>query len=564
MRQHRCPVIGLGISAALVAAAWAGVARLVAAAQTDSVNITASDCIAGSVGTSIPASAIGEPVSAVTLAAPRWIAATETATAYCAIDGALLPIDSAPTARPINFRVAMPASWTRRAAQLGGGGLNGVIPNLTGGGPSAPFARGFVTFGSDSGHQIAGPPDWTLNDEAIRNLGYMQMKKTRDAAMVLIERVYGARPRFTYYIGTSQGGREALTVAERYAADYDGIIANVPIVGFSSLMLAPELIRIQEKPLANWVTPEKVNAIRSEFIRQCDRLDGLVDGIINNYMACRTRFGETAVGPWAAKRCPNGIDSNPSDTSASACLTDGQIGTLRFVYGRYTYSTPLANDDRAFGMWVPNTDPSGSGLILSSRFRGQQGAPADGPLHTHLGVLGVTGFLMRNPGQANPLDYVEGQLNERRQELSAWLDATSADFTAFHQRGGRMILTIGTNDTLASPGEQLDYYQSVVERMGRQTVDAFARLYVLPQTSHGLSGTSYTVDGNGRTISPVPIPNTFDRLSMLIDWVERNIAPGRSVVASAGTRTLPVCSYPEYPQYVSGPTDIATSYRCAD
>ena len=157
--------------------------------------------------------------------------------------------------------------------------------------------------------------DWALNDEAIRNLGYMQMKKTHDAAMVIIERVYGERPRFNYYIGTSQGGREALTVAQRYPADYDGIAANVPIVGFSTLMLAPELIRIQEKPLANWVTPAKVNAIRGEFMRQCDALDGLADGIINNYMACRAIFDVTQGArnrhPWAAKRCPNNVDPNP-------------------------------------------------------------------------------------------------------------------------------------------------------------------------------------------------------------------------------------------------------------
>src|SRR4029077_415346 len=132
--------------------------------------------------------------------------------------------------------------------------------------------------------------DWALNEEAIRNLGYMQMKKTHDAAMVIIERAYGARPRFNYYIGTSQGGREALTVAQRYPADYDGVAANVPIVSFSSLMLAPELIRNHEKPLARWVTPAKINAIRGEFVRQCDALDGLTDGVINNYMGCRATF----------------------------------------------------------------------------------------------------------------------------------------------------------------------------------------------------------------------------------------------------------------------------------
>ncbi len=83
-------------------------------------------------------------------------------------------------------------------------------------------------------------------------------------------------PRFNYYIGNSQGGREALTVAQRYPADYDGILATVPVVSLSSLQLAPVRIRIQEKPEANWVTPAKVNAIRGEFMRQCDKLDGLI------------------------------------------------------------------------------------------------------------------------------------------------------------------------------------------------------------------------------------------------------------------------------------------------
>src|SRR5262249_40042113 len=153
----------------------------------------------------------------------------------------------------INFRVVLPASWTRHAAQLGGAGINGSIPNLTGGEAGNLLQRGFATYGSDSGHQFA-PNEWTLSEEAIKNLGYMQLKKTHDAAIVLIERLYGERPRFNYFVGTSQGGREALTVAQRYAGDYNGIAANVPIVSLSSLMLAPEWIRIQEKPLANWVT----------------------------------------------------------------------------------------------------------------------------------------------------------------------------------------------------------------------------------------------------------------------------------------------------------------------
>ncbi len=549
-------------------------------AHAGSKAITEADCTVSKMGDSIPASAIGEPVSAVTLNAPHWNPAAGTAPAYCSVDGAIAPVGRSATAKPINFRVVLPASWSGRAAQMGGAGMNGFMsPGLAGGGPDSPLFRGFATYGSDSGHQAGGSPfggggppspaasDWALNEEAIKNFGYMQMKKTHDAAMVLIERMYGQRPQYNYYVGSSQGGREALTVAARYPADYNGIVANVPVVNFSTLMLGPVLIRIHEKPSADWVTPAKVNAIRGEVMRQCDKLDGLVDGTINNYLACRAIFDVSQGGrdrhPWASKRCPSNMDPNPADTSASACLTDGQIATLEFVYSRYHFAKPLANNVKTFGMWLPNTDPSGSGLIASARFKGQEGAPPEAAAYSSLGILGVTAFLMGDV-QANPLDYVEGgKFEARRQELSAILDATNPDFAAFDRRGGKMIVTIGTNDTLASPGSQLDLYQSVLDKMGRSTVDRFGRFFVLPQTGHGLSGTSYSVDGDGNKVETQAIPNTFDRLTLLTEWVEKNVAPGKSINVTAGSRSLPMCSYPDFPKYREGPVGSAGSYLCS-
>ncbi len=550
-----------------------------------SKTISEADCSGVKLGGNIPAAAIGEPVGGVTLSEPRWNAAGKSGGPYCTVNGSIAPVDTSPNAKSINFQVALPSTWNGRSVQLGGGGMNGTIPGLAG----PQLAQGYVTYGSDSGHQIGGfgggpggPPgfgapkggpagskgapgggkgpggpgaakgpagpnpadEWGLNDEAIKNLGYMQMKKTHDAAMVLMDRIYGAKPKYNYYVGSSQGGREGLTVAQRYPADYDGVAANVPVVNFSSLMLAPELIRIHEKPAANWVTPAKVNAIRGEFMRQCDKLDGLVDGIMNNYVACRAIFdvkqGAKNRHPWASKRCPGNVDPNPADTSATACLTDGQISTLEFVYTSYPFAEPLANGTKAFGMWLPNTDPSGSGLIMPARYRGQEGAAADAAMHGHLGVLGVTGFLMKDL-TANPLDYVEGgKWAARRAELSAWVDATNPDLSAFAKRGGKMIVAIGTNDTLASPGSQLAYYQSLLDKMGRSKVDSFARLFVLPQTGHGLSGNIYATDGEGKQIESKPIPNTFDRFALLVDWVENGKAPGKSIPVTAGSRSLPM------------------------
>jgi feruloyl esterase len=630
-------VFGAG-AAALILSSLVG-----AQAPAETKTITEADCTAAKLGAMIPVSAIGEPVSGVTLSEPRWNAAAKGGGPYCTVNGAIAPVDKAANARPINFSVALPSTWNGRSVQLGGGGMNGSIPGLAG----QQLNQGYVTYGSDSGHQAGGfgggapgglpafggpggakggpggakagpggakagpggapdgakgapggfakggpggaPPafggakggpggpgaakgpnpadEWALNDEAIKNLGHMQMKKTHDAAVVLMERMYGAKPKYNYYVGSSQGGREALTVAQRYPADYDGVAANVPIVNFSSLMLAPELIRIHERPAANWLTTAKVNAIRGEFIRQCDKLDGLVDGIMNNYVACRAIFDVKQGGknrhPWASKRCPNNVDPNPADTTASACLTDGQISTLEFIYTRYPFAQPLADGVKSFGMWVPNTDPSGSGLIAPARYRGQEGAAENAAMHSHLGVLGVTAFLMKDL-TANPLDYVEGgKWSARRAELSAWLDSTNPDLSAFQKRGGKMIVAIGTNDTLASTGAQLDYYQSVLDKMGRSNVDKFARLYVLPQTGHGLSGNNYATDGDGKQIESKAIPSSFDRFALLVDWVEHGKVPAKTIKVTAGTKSLPMCSYPEYPKYNKGPADAAESYSCS-
>ena len=121
-------------------------------------------------------------------------------------------------------------------------------------------------------------------------------------------------------------------------------------------------------------------------------------------------------------------------------------------------------------MWVPNTDPSGSGLIAERRgSRARRAPPPDAPMHSHLGVLGVTGFLMKDLA-ANPLDYVEGGAVQRAAARACpqMLDSTNPDLRPFVERGGKMIVTIGTNDTLASPGAQLDYYQAVLDKMGRR------------------------------------------------------------------------------------------------
>jgi feruloyl esterase len=191
-------------------------------------------------------------------------------------------------------------------------------------------------------------------------------------------------------------------------------------------------------------------------------------------------------------------------------------------------------------------------------------------MHTHLGVVGVTGFLMKDI-KANPLDYVEGgPLNERREEISVWLDATNPDLSAFYKRGGKIIITIGTGDNLASDGAQLDYYQSLIDKMGQKKIGEFARLFVVPQGGHGLAGGSYKMNGERKSVAQksIPAPNPGDNIDMLVSWVEKKQAPAKTLVVDekgrigndTNVKGYLLCSYPNYPRYIKGPADMVSSY----
>ena len=208
-------------------------------------------------------------------------------------------------------------------------------------------------------------------------------------------------------------------------------------------------------------------------------------------------------------------------------------------------------------MWLPNTDPSGSGLIMPSAVPGQEGAAADAAMHCHLGVLGVTGFLMKDLA-ANPLDYVEGgKFVGASAELSAWLDATNPDLSAFEKRGGKMIVAIGTNDTLASPVRSSTTTRRCSTRWaGRRSIVSLGSLCCRRPAMASQATFTHT-NGDGKQIESKPIPNTFDRFALLVDWVENGKAPGKSITVTAGARSLPMCSYPEYPKYKKGPAETA-------
>jgi Tannase and feruloyl esterase len=202
-------------------------------------------------GLIIPPNQIELPTGGATVTSATLVAATPQTVAptgdivlplpeHCRVQGTIAPVD--PNAPVINFNVNLLSNWNQKAMHSGGGfhGFVATAPGQKGSGyfDSQPFfdpyplTRGYVTFGGDSGH-VGGNAVFALNDEALQNFGYASLKKTHDVAVEIIKQAYGPRHRYMYFNGESNGGRDALIVAQRFPKDYDGIIATSPVLAWT-------------------------------------------------------------------------------------------------------------------------------------------------------------------------------------------------------------------------------------------------------------------------------------------------------------------------------------------
>jgi feruloyl esterase len=491
---------------------------------------------------------------------------------YCKVTGSIAPVD--PSAPKINFQVNLPTAWNRKIAQMGGSGNNGVIPvALTTGmqwgpesiPPNAPYAlsRGFVTYGSDSGHQAAPAragapaagapatvppaPNWMANDEAFENFAFGQMKKTHDVVVAIVARFYARPIRRSYYFGSSQGGREALIVVQRFPQDYDGVLAQVPAHALTHLSIGDPLARAKLQTGDGWIPPAKVAVIGKEVLRQCDALDGLEDGLVSNYIACNRRFEPSSGGnPLATIRCAGGADTG--DT----CLSDAQIKAANAIHAAVSYPFPLANGWTSFAGWPTGSESATNWKVFAAR-------PT--PATADFGAL--RSRIVRDPA-ANLLDVDLASYAAGVQQLSATLDATNPDLSAFRKRGGKLVMKVNTTDYTVNPRWVMDYYDQVVQTMGQKTVDEFVRFYVAVGIFHNRNV--------GRNpITNALVPSYVDFISMIDDWVEKGSAPADRQVLSemdavppfTVNATFPMCRYPAYPRYDRrGDIKSAASYAC--
>jgi feruloyl esterase len=389
---------------------------------------------------------------------------------------------------------------------------------------------GYATAATDTGHKGGGPlggaldATWALNNpQAVVDFGYRAVHVTTTTAKAIAAAYYGRGPSRSYFNGCSRGGGQGLMEAQRFPDDFDGIVVGAPAFDWTEFMMG---FNWDSRAVAAAPIPAtKLPLIENAVTAQCDAVDGLVDGLVQDPRACRFDPG--------VLRCP-GAD-------ASNCLTAAQIEAVRKVY---------AGPSRSNGRLItpgfpPGAESNGGWDVWIS------GGSFNPPLQFTFQDQFFRYIVFNDPGY-DPFTFNFDTDVGKLTRTGLILNATDPDLRALQKRGSKIVMYHGWTDHALSALKTIQYYEDVARTMGpTHAVGDFFRFFLVPDMHHCGGG---------------PGPNVFDAFTPVVNWVEHGQAP-QSIIASGGAvagRTRPLCPYPQQAVYKgSGSIDNAANFVCA-
>jgi feruloyl esterase len=462
----------------------------------------------------------------------------------CVIRGSIV---SSPTST-IHFRVDLPAktAWNTKLMMFGGGGFDGFIPTDGGRVPASGSdlqrLDAYARVSSDSGHQGRGASpaldfSWvTDNPAALRNHAYEANHLVLWAAVDIAEQYYGKAPTRRYIIGASNGGRAGLVAIQHHPEDYDGVISLEPAIaqdGFAANLVPQMFQHIFASP-ENWLNRDQLALFEKAELDACDDLDGLKDGILSNPNACHYD-GKPLL-------CRTG------QAPSKECLTAGQIESIRLILRDKDAQVPLADGVvgyPGYGRGAQTED--WVTFIFGSSFAARDGS--DFVLAENIVKWGIT----KDPNAAlmthDPTKWKDPYL-----ALSSEIDATNPDLSAFHARGGRLLIWYGLSDGCVTYKRTANYLDTVTQKLGKPATQEFIRFFTAPGIGHRQRG---------------PGANQVNLVEALENWVEKGKAPEQLVAAKTDDSgkvllTRPLCQYPLFPRYKGkGDPNVASSFKCS-
>ncbi|WP_335948612.1 tannase/feruloyl esterase family alpha/beta hydrolase [Salipiger bermudensis] len=461
-----------------------------------------------------------DPMSAMTGGSPRPVEVG----AHCLVEGKIEDRTGADGNQyGIRFQLRMPEDWNGRFLFQGGGGTDGFIAPAIGAIPSTgstatpALARGYAVVSMDGGHAEMNL-DFTADQQARLDLAYASIGKVTGAAKSLIRAYYDSAPDQSYFMGCSNGGREAMMAAERFPLEFDGVVVGNPGFHLSraavgSVWDIEQLMPIApEGQLHAALTPEDLSLVSDEVLAQCDALDGLEDGVVAAYGQC----------DFDAQALRGQLDDDKLD--ALLAIMDG---------ARDSAGNPVYTD----WPWDPG--------IAADGWRAWKLGTAERPaMHQTLSVPS-TGAVFMTPPQEVPADPDFGDLARAVADVGGYFDADETFLSTYAARGGKMVIFQGAADPIFSAHDITRWYDETT----RDTGDDFARLFVVPGMTHCGGGPAF---------------EDFDPLTLLENWHDSGEAPDHMPASAPSMpgREMPVCAYPATAEYTGGDEASIDSFAC--
>ena len=436
--------------------------------------------------------------------------------AFCRVAAAIAPTSDS----DIKVEVWLPAAgWNGKFQAVGNGGWAGTISYAAMG---RALEAGYATASTDTGHTGANGAFALDHPEKLVDYAHRAVHEMTVKAKAIVDAFYGSAPKQSYWNGCSTGGRQALMEAQRYPADYDGIIAGAAANPKTHLdAWRVWMSQAMFKDHASFIPASKYPAIHQAVLKACDALDGLTDGLIDDPTRCRFDPGVLAC----------------TDGDGPGCLTAAQVAAAQVVM-------KPAKDRRTGAEIFP-------GLEVGTELMWGRLLAGPGPYAIALEQFKFVTF--RNPNWDWRTFDLERDTALADKISQGTLGAIDPNLTAFTQRGGKLLMYHGWTDPSIAPRASVNFYTRALETTKAPADGAvWLRLFMVPGMGHCGGG-----DG----------PNTFDMMSALAPWVESGKVPER-IVASHSTagkvdRTRPLCAYPQVARYTgAGSIDDAGNFVC--
>jgi feruloyl esterase len=427
--------------------------------------------------------------------------------AFCRVGATLRPTNDS----EINIEVWMPSSgWNSKLLAVGNGAWAGSI-GYNAMGPA--IAAGYAATSTDTGHAGGAATFVVGHPEKVIDFAYRAVHEMTVAAKAITASFYENGPRLSYFQGCSTGGRQALTAAQRYPADFDGIIAGATAVNASRLHGTQIWVAQQShRDEASLIPANKYSALHDAVLQACDALDGVKDRVIENPRQCK--FDPSVL------LCKDG--------DVATCLTAPQVETAKRVF-------------------------AGPGLFPGFEYGSEGGW--NGTLANPVGIAYdmYRYFVFNNPDWDYKTLDIQKDVPAFDRAIGATMNSSNTNLKPFFDRGGKLLMYHGWADPGIPAGNSVEYYAEVVNGVGGAArASSSIRLFMLPGVGHCGGG-----DG----------PSTFDALGALDQWRDRGRAPD-SILASRSVngvveKTRPLCPYPQTAQYKgTGDTNDAANFVC--